>query len=259
VYLKQSNQGPSGARNAGIRAARGELVALLDADDLWDPEHLQVQVSMMAVDPTIDVLYGDAALFGDPLSQGTFMQLVPSEGDVTFEALVRGRCTVLTSSVVARRDTMLNTGLFDTSVIGSEDFDLWLRILKNGGRIAYHRRVLVRRRLHRGSLSTDNLLMYRAILRVLEKASTYELSPAEQLAVSDMQKRFRALSRHAEGKRAFFEGDVRGAITALSEANAVLRSRKISLAVLLLRLAPRLLLQTYDLRDRLVYRTCTRA
>ena len=41
TLLDQENQGLCAARNAGIQAAKGEIIALLDADDLWEPEHLQ--------------------------------------------------------------------------------------------------------------------------------------------------------------------------------------------------------------------------
>jgi len=88
-YIKQENRGLSGARNTAIRNARGEYVALLDSDDVWEPEYLEVQVAAMERDPSVDVLYPNASLFGDPRNDGrTFMDLCPSEGEVTFESLI---------------------------------------------------------------------------------------------------------------------------------------------------------------------------
>jgi hypothetical protein len=61
------------------------------------------------------------------------------------------------------------------------------------------------------------------------------------------------MQRFHEGKRAFFEGDTRGAIEGLSDANAFFKSRKTSMMLVLLRLAPRLMLRAYDVRDRFVF------
>ena len=259
VYLKQENRGLSGARNTALRAARGSLIALLDADDLWLPNYLEVQVARLQSDPTIDVLYPNAIIFGDALEAGReFMDVCPSRGEVTFESLVRQECNVMICAM-ARRETVLRVGLFDETLRSSEDFDLWLRIIKAGGRIAYHREVLARYRKRRGSLSSDPVWMCRHILMVLEKAErTLDLNMSERETLARAKARFRAMQRFHEGKRAFFEGDAKGAIEGLSDANAFLKSRKISLMLMLLRFAPRLMLRAYDMRDRFVFGASTK-
>ena len=253
VYLKQENRGVSAARNAAIRAARAPLVAMLDPDDLWEPEYLEVQVGMMRADPTLDLLYPNALIFGDAAHAGrTYMEVNPSEGDVTFEGLLTQQCTIV-NYVIARREAVVAAGWFDESLRRSEDFDLWLRILCRGGRIAYHRRVLARYRRHAGSLSSDPVLMARDILRVLDKAARdLELTDGQQRLLARERERFHAGLRLEEGKRAFERGDTSAALAGLGEANRVLRSRKLSLVMTLLRHAPRLLWRAYDLRDRYV-------
>ena len=62
VYLKQENRGVSAARNAGINAARGSLIAFLDGDDVWLPHYLEVQVKRIQADPSIDVLYPNVVM-----------------------------------------------------------------------------------------------------------------------------------------------------------------------------------------------------
>jgi len=82
-YIEQENRGVSAARNAAIRAARGHYVAHLDPDDLWEPGYLAAQLAEFARDPSIDVLYPDALIFGDAPEAGRrFMDWCPSSGEV---------------------------------------------------------------------------------------------------------------------------------------------------------------------------------
>jgi hypothetical protein len=258
-YIVQGNRGLSGARNTALRVARGELVAFLDSDDVWEPNYLACQVEMMRRDTTITVLYPNAVTFGDPQRAGRlFMDMHPSNGPVTFERLVTQQCNVMVA-VLARRQAVVDAGQFDESLRSSEDFDLWLRIIRAGGRIAYHRQPLVRSRLRHGSLSADAISMCRHIVRVLDKVrAQMTLTPAEAELVAERRAYFEATRRLHEGRQAFFHGDDEGAVQALTDANAVLRRRKIALALFALRIAPDFLRHLYTLRDRLVFRTSTR-
>lgn len=257
-YIAQENRGLSAARNVGIRAARAELIALLDSDDLWEPDYLQHQLEVLRRDD-LAVVYANATTFGDPLRSGRlFMDMHPSSGPVSFESLVTQRCNIMVA-VLARRDALVSAGLFDESLRSVEDFDLWLRIVHAGGRIGYHRRPLVRSRLRRSSLSADGVTMCSHVIRVLDKAAReMPLTVSERQVVTEQRRKFVALLRLHEGKRAFFAGDPQTAAAALHDANAYLRQRKLALAVVLMRLVPGLLLRAYDLRDRLVFGASTR-
>ena len=259
VYLKQENRGVSAARNAGIRAARGALIAQLDPDDLWEPDFLAFQVEAMRSDPTLDVLYPNALIFGDAPETGReLMDVCTSVGEVTFESLVTQRCVVHTICIV-RRETLMRAGMYDESLRCSEDFDLWLRIVKQGGRISYHRRVLARHRRRRGSHTSNPVWLHRNVIKVLDKAEqTMNLTHAERETLERERLHYRAKLRFYEGKKAFFEGDAQAAIDGLAEANAFFRSRKTALVLWLLRFAPRSLMKAYSLRDRFVMKTSTR-
>ena len=257
-YIAQENRGLSAARNVGIAAARGELVALLDSDDVWEPDYLEYQLKVLR-EEGFAVVYPNATNFGDPMRAGRkFMDAHPSSGPVTIESLVSQRCNVMVS-VLARRDVLVAAGLFDETLRSSEDFDMWLRVVNGGWTIGYHRRSLVGSRLRRGSLSANAISMCQHIVRVLDKAAReLTLTAAERALIADRRAYFTAMLRMNEGKRAFFAGDHKAALHALTEANAYLRRRKISIAILLLRIMPGLLLRAYDMRDRLVFKTSTR-
>lgn len=259
VYLKQENRGVSAARNTGIAAARGALIAFLDGDDVWLPNYLEVQVARIQADPTIDVLYPNVLMFGGSSEAGEeFMTICPSSGEVTFERLLLQECNVSNCSI-ARKETIVRAGMFDEALRSVEDFDLWLRVIKAGGRIAYHRDVLARYRRRPGSLTADPIWLSQHILEVLAKVKQRtDLTPAERSTVDMQHEHFHALLRLHEGKRAFFSGDTAGAIDGLTEANRFFRNRKTAFTLMMLRVAPRLLLRAYDLRDRFYFRMITK-
>ncbi len=247
VYLKRENGGVSAARNTAIRAARGRFVAPLDPDDLWEPDYLAAQLAEFERDPSTDVLYPDALIFGDAPEAGRrFMEWCPSEGDVTIEALFEERCHVMLSAVTARREALVRAGLFDESLRCSEDFELWLRVLKSGGRIRYQRRVLARYRRHAASHTADPARLARAVLRMLDKAeSSLDLTPSELSALRGMRERVRAGAALEEGKAALARGDVTAALKGFRAANAHRGSLKLSLVMLAARVAPRVVRAAY--------------
>lgn len=116
-------------RNRGITESSGEYVAFLDADDLWKPDKLEKQIASLQPDSNAALCYTYARCI-DP--EGNLLdsdpQLTATSGDV-LRQLVRGNF-IPVSSVVVRRRALDTVGTFDTDrrLIGSEDWDLWLRI-----------------------------------------------------------------------------------------------------------------------------------
>ena len=252
VYLKHENRGLSEARNTAIRVARGRYLALLDPDDLWEPEYLAAQVGMLESDPGIDAIYSNSLLFGDTINAGkTYMDICPSEGEVTFESLITERCQVAIF-VTARKEAVIGAGMFDPAIRTSGDFDLWVRMVKHGARITYNRRVLARRRCRPDSLAANRVALHRDVLSVFNKAQGYNLTPRERQTLERERSKHQAMVSLYQGKQAFVEENFRVAVDYLKQANRFLKSRKIAVASTALGLAPRLLLRMYNLRNELL-------
>ena len=245
IYLKQENRGPGAARNLGIRQARGEYIAFLDSDDCWLPDYLASQIKLFEEAPLLDVVYSDAQHYGEPSLAGkTYMQTCPSNGLVTLEALIREDCQVITSCTVARRHVVVDVGLFDERLDfrGCEDYDLWLRILYNGGRIAYQKKVLARYRSRPGSLSHNLLKMSEALKAVYEKVDLeMDLSEETRAVLRKQLAQARAYIDLEAGKQFLAAGDFGRAKDSLTKANAFFRRTKLKMTILGLQFAPRFL------------------
>jgi len=247
VYLSRENGGPAAARNTGIRAAQGEYIAFLDSDDQWMPDHLAVMAEILRKDPFIDLVYGDADNFGDVLDPDrTTMAANPSEGLVSFEALVLGRCTVVGSTVVARRTALLEVGLFDEKFVHAEDFDLWTRLAYNGARLDYQHAVHARRRIHEGNLTADDISSFKGTAEVLRKhLNELELPAALKRQMEfEIEKCFAAIALET-CKQELVKGRYKQAISELERANASYRSKKLKLVLYVLRTVPQLARKLY--------------
>jgi glycosyltransferase involved in cell wall biosynthesis len=240
VYLKQVNKRAAAARNTAIRQARGEFVAFLDSDDTWYPQHLAAQMQLIADDPSLDLVYANALLMGDPPHERTFMSVCPSHGRATFDALIVERCQIPISTVVARKRTLTDAGLFDEGLGRCDDYDMWVRAAFKGARIGYSRTVQARLFVGRpGSLGASELRMVEAYWAILEKCKrTLPLQNSERALVEKRAAEIRAQYLVEQGKCKLEERQIDRARELIAEANGYLHSSKLSLALLGLGIAP---------------------
>lgn len=250
-YIKQENRGAAAARNAGLRAARGELVAFLDADDVYVPDFLEKQIELLNRS-NADLVFSDAMLFGDsPLAGHTFMELQPSRGEVTSESLLSLKVTVLTSTVLARKAPIMEVGLFDESLRRGQDFDLWWRLAKAGVRFAYQREELAHHRIVESGLSGGTISQLQRTLTVLESIKArYSLTPGEKAALEfNMKRTLRELALE-RGKEKLLGRDFAGARQAFDEARKLRAGWKLLVVCFVLRIAPEMLWKVYHRREQ---------
>lgn len=167
------NRGPAAARNVGLAEASGTWVAFLDADDAWLPWRLALQrEALQKADPDAVLIGGRLVLMDSPF--------LPSPPPTCFldhpGSLKRMDRSVFidenpfpTSTVLARRDAILQIGGFDERFRGPEDIDLWIRLAAVGPTLLVEW-PLARYRERPGSLSMDPDRFLPQILNVYAKA-----------------------------------------------------------------------------------------
>jgi glycosyltransferase involved in cell wall biosynthesis len=244
TYLKQENRGPGSARNLGIKQARGQFVAFLDSDDVWLTEYLHKQMELFEGTPSLDMVYSDALLCAlDGSSRKTYMETCPSSSPVTFESLLVEDSQVITSGTVARRRAIVEAGLFDESrdLVGSEDYDLWLRVAYHGGVIGFQRQVLLKHLVRPNSLSSDGVRILENIIKVLTKVErSLELSSKRIALLRNKLAQTEAQLALERGKQYLLLGELDKAGASLLKANEFVKNPKLSAVLLGLRIVPRL-------------------
>lgn len=167
--IKQKNFGVSVARNVGIKAARGSLIAFLDSDDVWLPNRLEQGIKYLERNPGVALVHSDVFLD----SEGS--RIRPRSGREKFsgycysEFFAESPAFPILSTVIVRTVAIENVGLFDEKLKTSEDIDLWLRVSRVYP-FEFINEPLVIRRIHGENLTSDMSKFFDTDLSVYEKA-----------------------------------------------------------------------------------------
>jgi glycosyltransferase involved in cell wall biosynthesis len=136
VAIAEPTRGVSRARNAGIAAARGEYLALLDADDWWMPEKLERVLPLLEHDPNCVLAYHDAVEVdaAGKLTRSSYRSIGRTKA-ASLKDLLSGRTwglQILTCNVVMRRDAVVRVGGFNEALPACEDTALWIGLRELG-------------------------------------------------------------------------------------------------------------------------------
>lgn len=231
IAIHQANAGVQAARNAGIARASGAYIALSDDDDIWDPRYLQAQAELLAVEPGIDLSFGnfrnfrgtevDAKTKFDKAPPG-WWQTVPhrvlSQGWV-FEASIAGATfifhPIFPSATVVSKALWQRVGGYNPGIghIGGEDGEFTLRCLYNT-KVAALPEPLVLIRRHAGNFSADlvqrlqgEIYCQRHILASHPEAAQYREVIEREIRIKQVQILDAAFASfdHAQTRRAFHD------------------------------------------------------
>ena len=189
VYVHQENRGTPAALNAGVRAATGDFVSILDADDVYEPERIAALTELAQARPDLDILATDAYLEVNGAVTARFYDATPFAGERQTVEIV-DRCFIAWPAV--RRSTLLEHGGYDESLKIAHDWECYLRLLFHGSRAGAVDEPLMRYRIRgTGSLTDDRVEALRDRVRMLEGAVLLD-PPAEER---------RAIEHHLELRR----------------------------------------------------------
>lgn len=216
--------GPAGARNTALAHATGELVAFLDADDLWLPRYLEHQVALhdresAAGGAPVGIVCCDALVRtpeGD--ERKTFLQRFPGYGEpVTLESELRQNRVYV--SALVPREAGAEVGWFDDSLFGTEDHDLWIRILETGRRAVATTEVLAIYRHVPGSVSSNVARQALNDQETCRRALARGKLTPQQRRIAERELRYHGV--RAAVAQAWFERDRRALLRALPSAAGV--------------------------------------
>ena len=163
-----SNGGLPAARNRGIVRATGEFISFIDADDLWTPDKLELQLQALQKNPQAGVAYSWTICMGNDGSSFHPGVCDSFQGDVYSKLLV-GNFIGSGSNVLIRREAIESVGYFDESLKSCEDWDYWMRLAPKWDFVVVSKPQIIYR-LSSGAMSSKLDVMEKYQTLVLEKA-----------------------------------------------------------------------------------------
>lgn len=169
-YAVQNNQGVAAARNHAARLAGGKYFLFLDSDDLILPDYIEKCLTVLENNPDCKLVYPLAEYFD---AQEGLWNLPDYDG---LESLLKGNRIPIIS--MHRAEDFVSLGGFDENLTTHEDWDLWIRLLSNGGTVIRIPEVLFRYRKRRDGLSLINRLEQNPDLNREDWQKVYEKNRA---------------------------------------------------------------------------------
>jgi glycosyltransferase involved in cell wall biosynthesis len=176
-YVFQNNQGPPAARNTGLANCNGELIAFLDADDLWPKDKLNKQFDFLIRHPKVVCVLGRMKNFLDDNIDLPNWISTSSMSDET-NALSMGAGLI-------RREAFDAIGIFDPNCWFGDDLDWFIRLREAGLAMDFMKEVLLFRRIHANNISSNQRLLTQQYLRIIKS----HIDRRRQLSISQVHQK----------------------------------------------------------------------
>jgi GT2 family glycosyltransferase len=169
------NGGLPVARNRGIARAMGEFITFIDADDLWTPDKLELQLAALQQHPEAGVAYSWTLVMDEKGESFYPGKSVSFEGNV-YPQLLLSNFIASGSNVMLRREAITSVGEFDPTLRSCEDWDYWLRVAALWSFVVVPKYQILYRQSS-GAMSSKVEVMEKNLLIVHERA--FQAAPPE--------------------------------------------------------------------------------
>ncbi|MEZ0154848.1 MAG: glycosyltransferase family 2 protein [Candidatus Reddybacter sp.] len=178
IYIKQDNQGPSSARNQGIEAASGDWLAFLDADDLWTPAKIALQLEALVSEPQLKLIAADMSeinrqgklIVESVLAKHQLLEKLQALAGKPVPNALNALLTknfIPTGTALVNRAIVIAAGGFNTHIRFGEDLELWAKIAADHP-ITCLPQVMMHRRQHGSNATQSTVLMLEGLVKVMQ-------------------------------------------------------------------------------------------
>lgn len=153
-FRNPQNLGMANTRNRGLELAQGEFIALLDHDDIWLPEKLEIQLGLIR-NNNCNMVFSPVTFFGRKCSQSPIWGILSLKDMLRWNHIVSCSCALFRTDLIPKYDLR-----FSPNAVPADDYAMWVNIALYGGNIACTNKPLIQYRVHENNVSCDALSCY---------------------------------------------------------------------------------------------------